>query len=76
MGDEPGARAALRLGFLAVVRALAGRTAAIVTAEGNQVGPRGIIPSRSNRHDDYSYEIPVRRLTSIATVTSTPPVTD
>ena len=41
MGDEPGARAALRLGFLAVVRALAGRTAAIVTAEGNQVGPRG-----------------------------------
>jgi len=37
MCDVQDARAALRLGFLSLVRALAGRPAAIVTVEGNQV---------------------------------------
>ena len=38
MCDVEEARAALRLGFLSLARALAGRPAAIVTVEGNQVG--------------------------------------
>ena len=35
MSDEQEARAALRLGFLQAVQALGGRTAKVITAEGN-----------------------------------------
>ena len=48
MSDEQEARAALRLGFLQAVQALGGRTAKVITAEGNTLSGRLIGTDRDS----------------------------